>query len=101
MLVNTVLYNPSAALHLMEATRAGSSRLFFDKWFAAIGAADAKLPRVHDKKLSIMALCALLELDPAAIPEPLREGWPAIVAGALKLFEGLPKAISGAGYPSW
>lgn len=79
----------------MEATHAGSSRVFFDKWFAAIGAADAKLPRVHDKKLSIMALCALLELDAASIPGPLQSGWPAIVAGALKLFEGLPKAVAG------
>lgn len=95
VLVNAVLYNASAALHLMEAFRAGSSRVFFDKWFAAIGAADSRLPRVHDKKLSIMALCALLELDAAAIPDALRDGWPGIVSGALKLFQDLPKAIAG------
>ncbi|KAF9013048.1 armadillo-type protein [Cyathus striatus] len=92
VLVNAVLYNPSAALHFMESYRPGMSRVFFDKWFAAINS-DNRLPRVHDKKLTVLALCALLELTPESIPEPLREGWPAIVGGALKIFKDLPKAI--------
>jgi importin-7 len=95
VLINAVLYNPAAALKLMESFRAGSARLFFDKWFAAIHSADSRLPRVHDKKLSILALCALLELAPVDIPEGLHEGWPGIISGALKLFQDLPKAIEG------
>ncbi|KAI3621267.1 nonsense-mediated mrna decay protein [Moniliophthora roreri] len=79
VLVNAVLYNPSATLHIMESSKPGSARVFFDKWFAAINKNDTLLPRVHDKKLSILALSSLLELDPAAIPEQLREGWPGIV----------------------
>ncbi|EEB90867.1 hypothetical protein MPER_10870, partial [Moniliophthora perniciosa FA553] len=79
VLVNAVLYNPSATLHIMETSKPGSARVFFDKWFAAINKNDTLLPRVHDKKLSILALSSLLELDPAAIPEQLREGWPGIV----------------------
>lgn len=94
VLINAVLYNPGAALRIMESFSAGSSRLFFDKWFEAINNADSRLPRVHDKKLSILALCALLELDPSEIPAGLQEGWPGIVAGALKLFKDLPKAIA-------
>ncbi|KAL0569124.1 Nonsense-mediated mRNA decay protein 5 [Marasmius crinis-equi] len=94
VLVNAVLYNPSAALHLMETSKPGSARAFFDKWFAAINKNDTLLPRVHDKKLSILALSSLLELDPASIPESLREGWPGIVGGILRLFKDLPKAIA-------
>ncbi|KAF7364786.1 Importin N-terminal domain-containing protein [Mycena venus] len=91
VLINAVLYNPAAALHIME-TQAGMARQFFDTWFAAINDHN-KMPRVHDKKLSIMALCALLEMPPNAVPESLNEGWPGIVGGALKIFKDLPGAI--------
>lgn len=50
---------------------------------------------MHDKKLAILALCACLELDPAAIPETLKDGWPGIVGGILSIFKALPKAIEG------
>lgn len=94
VLINTVLYNPAAAMHLMESSGAGRSRVFFNKWFEAING-EAKLPRVHDKKLSIMALCALLEMDPAAVPDSVKEGWHNIVAGALQIFKELPQAMEG------
>ncbi|KAI0786127.1 ARM repeat-containing protein [Abortiporus biennis] len=93
VLINTILYNPVASLHIMETISPGTSRAFFDKWFEAINA-DDKLPRVHDKKLTILALCALLEMDPANIPEPVKEGWPGIVGGALKIFKAYPKAVA-------
>ncbi|KAJ7464732.1 armadillo-type protein [Mycena galericulata] len=92
VLINAVLYNPAAALHIMESTQAGMARVFFDTWFAAIND-HAKMPRVHDKKLSILALCALLEMSPSAVPEALKDGWPGIVAGVLKIFKDLPGAI--------
>lgn len=94
VLINAVLYNPSAALHFMELHQPGTSRVFFDEWFAAINS-DNKLPRVHDKRLSIVALSSLMEMDPSSIPDILKEGWPGIVAGALKLFKDLPKAMEG------
>lgn len=94
MLINTILYNPGAALHLMESYAPGTARAVFDKWFEAING-ENRLPRVHDKKLSIMALSALLEMDPAQIPDPVKEGWPGIVSGALRIFKDLPKAIAG------
>ncbi|KAG6330261.1 hypothetical protein ID866_8829 [Astraeus odoratus] len=93
VLVNAVYYNPAAALHLMENYKAGASRVFFDKWFAIIKV-DTKLPTVHDKKLSILALCKLLEVDVSLVPEVLRDGWPGIVAGALDIFKSLPQAIA-------
>ncbi|KAM6494523.1 Armadillo-type fold [Amanita muscaria] len=93
VLVNAVLYNPSAALHFIEGFRPGMARTFFDSWFNAIKSSETQLPRVHDKKLSILALCALLELAPVAIPENLKGGWPAIVGGAIKVFHDLPRAV--------
>ena len=93
--MNAVLYNPHAALVIMESSRPGMARLFFDKWFAAINV-PSHLPRVHDKKLSIMALCALLEMEPATIPPSLSDGWSGIVAGILKIFKNLPEAIRSA-----
>lgn len=72
----------------------GKARTFFERWFAAINGDDL-LPRVHDKKLSILALCSLLELAPAAVPQSLQSGWPGILGGILTIFKDLPKAIAG------
>jgi len=73
ILVNAVLYNASAALHFMEAYKPGFARVFFNCWFAAINGGN-KLPRVHDKKLRILALCKLLEMMAVLIPDVLRDG---------------------------
>jgi hypothetical protein len=94
VLINTVLYNPGAALALIAAQRPGGARVFFDRWFVAVNA-ERGLPRVHDKTLSIVALSALLEMDPTVVPAELRDGWPGIVGGAIHVFKGLPKAIAG------
>jgi hypothetical protein len=67
---------------------------FLETWFAAIKAENG-LPRVYDKRLTIIALSALMELEQPAIPEPLSKAWPLLVSGALKVFEGLPKAVAG------
>lgn len=96
VLMNAILYNPPAALHIMEAdpARPGLLRVFFDKWFAQIKD-DLHLPRVHDKKLCVLALCALLELHPSLIPPVLKDGWPGILAGCLRIFVDFPKSIEG------
>ncbi|KAI6030440.1 armadillo-type protein [Pisolithus orientalis] len=93
VLINTVYYNSTAALHLLENYKPGSSRVFFDRWFAIINV-DSKLPTVHDKKLSILALCKLLEVDISLVPEILKGGWPGIVTGALNIFKSLPQAVA-------
>jgi hypothetical protein len=95
VLINYVLYNPSAALYLIEAHSPGMARNFFNLWFSAINSNESRLPRVHDKKLTIIALCALLEMPADTVPEGLREGWPSIVGGALKVFKTIPKAVEG------
>jgi hypothetical protein len=98
VVVNAILYNPVLTIHVLEASGPGVSREFFDRWFAAVQSEDG-LPRVHDKKLSIIALCGLLEMDPAAVPESLKQGWASIVAGILNIFKDLPKAYEGALFP--
>ncbi|KAI0647875.1 ARM repeat-containing protein [Trametes meyenii] len=92
VLVNAVLYNPAAALHILEQAGSNVAPEFFSKWFEAINT-DTRLPRVHDKKLSIVALCALMEVDPSAVPPSIQEGFHNIVSGALKLFQAYPKAV--------
>ena len=94
VLINCILYNPPMAFHLIESSGAGLSRVLFDKWFKALSEPGG-LPRVHDMKLSVMAMCALLELEEASIPETLKDGWVSIVGGALTVFKMLPDAVNG------
>ncbi|KAF9516474.1 hypothetical protein BS47DRAFT_1340813 [Hydnum rufescens UP504] len=100
LLINCVLYNPTLALHIMvDSGNAGNgssvlARAFFDAWFVALGSEGGKaLPRVHDKRLSIVALSALLEMNPVGVPAELRGGWPAIVGGALNVFGEWSRAV--------
>jgi hypothetical protein len=93
VLINAVLYNPGAALALMDAQHPHGAKVFFGLWFAAVDK-EHGLPRVHDKTLSIVALSALLEMK-TGVPAELREGWPGIVGGAIKVFKALPKAVAG------
>jgi len=78
----------------MEVIHPGMARTFFDQWFIAINA-ENKLPRVHDKKLTIVTLCALMELNMESIPNCLRDGWFGILGCVIKMFKELPKAIQG------
>ena len=93
VLINAILYNPAAALHIMEQHKPGTAGAFLEKWFATINSEKDKLPRVHDKKLTLEALCALMTMDPAAIPTSVQKGWQGLITAALKVFESLPKAV--------
>ena len=74
----------------------GLARGFFDAWFTALASASKgldDLPRVHDKRLSILTLGKLMEMEPANVPVSLQPGWAGIVAGALSVFKELPAAL--------
>ncbi|KAG8740759.1 hypothetical protein FRC10_003917 [Ceratobasidium sp. 414] len=88
VLISTLLYNPSLALHVLGP----NARPVFDRWFVALRTEGA-LPRVHDKKLSILAFCALLKLERERVPIELQEGWVGIVGGVLTLLQELPMAV--------
>ncbi|KAH8835826.1 ARM repeat-containing protein [Flagelloscypha sp. PMI_526] len=74
VLINAILYNPSATLGLLESLRPGKASLFFNKWMTAIqnGSSTKGLPRLHDKNLTVAALV--------------------LVKAALKVFPDIPKA---------
>ncbi|KZS92303.1 ARM repeat-containing protein [Sistotremastrum niveocremeum HHB9708] len=93
VLINTILYNPVAALHTINARSQSLLKLFFDKWFDAVKS-DKGFPRVHDKKLSILAMCGLLDLEPSQVPPSLQQGWPFLVTGILTSFKTLPDAVA-------
>jgi importin-7 len=86
ILVNTLYYNPILAISIMDQNNLTST--FFQKWFSWFG----DLKRVHDKKLSIMAICAVLQSLPQA-PPVLSQAAGQLLAGALTLFKELPNAI--------
>jgi hypothetical protein len=52
------------------------------------------LKRVHDRKLSIIAICAVLRYLPQA-PPVLTQAAGQLLSGALMLFKELPQAIQG------
>lgn len=91
--INLILYNPAITLPLLESRNL--ARPIFDEWFAAVRSEGGKsLPRAHDKRLSVVALCALMEIDVSVVPISLREGWPSIVGAILEVFKTLPEAIA-------
>jgi len=61
---------------------------FFSWWFSSIDS----FTRVHDKKLSIAAIVALLTLNPDQVPVSVQQGWPRLLQGIVRLFQTLPAA---------
>ena len=86
MVVNAIYYNPVLALRVLEAK--GWTNRFFSSWFSNINS----FTRVHDKKLSILAISSLLTLRAGEIPTSVQTGWPRLMGGILQLFNTLPAA---------
>ncbi|KAI4155249.1 MAG: hypothetical protein L6R39_001282 [Caloplaca ligustica] len=87
MVINAVYYNPILALRTLEAN--GWTNKFFSTWFSNI----ESFSRVHDKKLSIVAISTLLALQADDIPTSVQQGWPRLLQGVVRLFQTLPAAI--------
>ena len=87
MIINAIHYNPTLALHVLE-TR-GWTNKFFSLWFSNID----NFSRVHDKKLSIAAIVALLTLRADQVPVSVQQGWPRLLQGIVRLFQTLPAAL--------
>ncbi|KAH8660673.1 nonsense-mediated mRNA decay protein-like protein [Tricladium varicosporioides] len=86
MVINAIYYNPVLALHVLETK--GWTNRFFSLWFSSIDS----FSRVHDKKLSIAAIIALLSINADQIPQSVQTGWPRLLQGVCKLFASLPAA---------
>ena len=87
MVINAIYYNPILALRQLEAQ--GWTNKFFSSWFSNIEA----FSRVHDKKLSIVAISSLLTLRAEEIPTSIQQGWPRLLQGVVRLFQSLPAAV--------
>ncbi|KAF8941533.1 hypothetical protein BGZ58_006936 [Dissophora ornata] len=86
VVMNCLYYNPAVTLHILEEN--GWTQRFLTAWFTSLD----KFTRVHDKKLSIVALCSILSVPVEQLPPALQSGWPQILNGILTNFEGLPVA---------
>ena len=87
MIINAIYYNPALALRVMESN--GWTNKFFSSWFSNI----ESFSRVHDKKLSIVAISSLLTLRAEDVPNSVQQGWPRLLQGVVRLFQTLPAAL--------
>lgn len=87
MVINAIYYNPVLALSVLEAN--GWTNKFFSSWFSNI----ESFSRVHDKKLSIVAISSLLTLQAEEVPSSVQQGWPRLLQGIVRLFQTLPAAL--------
>ncbi|KAF2280158.1 ARM repeat-containing protein [Westerdykella ornata] len=86
VVINAIYYNPALALHVLEQN--GWTNKFFSLWFSSID----NFTRVHDKKLCISAICALLTINAQNVPVSVQQGWPRLLQGIVRLFQTLPAA---------
>ena len=87
MVINSIYYNPLIALRALEVN--GWTNKFFSSWFSNI----ESFSRVHDKKLSICAISALLTLKADEVPASVHQSWPRLLQGVVRLFQTLPTAF--------
>lgn len=87
MVINAIYYNPVIALRVLESK--GWTNRFFSSWFSSI----ESFTRVHDKKLSIVAISSLLTLNANEVPTSVQQGWPRLLQGVVRLFQTLPAAM--------
>lgn len=88
MIINAIYYNPILTLRTLESN--GWTNRFFSSWFSNIEG----FSRVHDKKLCIVAISALLTLGADEVPSSVQQGWPRLLQGAVRLFQTLPAAMN-------
>lgn len=69
MVINAIYYNPVLTLNILDSK--GWAEDFFSLWIQSI----SKFTRVHDKKLCILAISALLSMDPSHIPSSVVSGY--------------------------
>ena len=88
LVVTALYYNPHLTIQILS--KHGQVNGFFTQWFKEL----SSFTRVHDRKICILAITALLTAMPTelagmqGVPEQLMQA-------ALTAFEGLPKALKG------
>lgn len=90
LVVTAIFYNPALSLAILE--RHNWTGQLFTLWFKHI----PKYTRVHDKKISIGAICGIFEFLAGNESPQLAQGSSQLLVGALLLFRDFPAAIQGA-----
>ncbi|KAK9371093.1 armadillo-type protein [Lipomyces kononenkoae] len=85
--VNCLYYNPLLTFRVLEESSQTAN--FFNIWFSNM----PSFSRVHDKKLSIMAILGIITLPDEHVPESIRPGFPQLLHGLLQLLQTLPDAL--------
>ncbi|EMR09592.1 hypothetical protein PNEG_02176 [Pneumocystis murina B123] len=87
VVISAICYNSLTTLQYLETC--GWIEQFFNYWLSDID----HFSRVHDKKLSIVAICSLLSLPIDQIPKFVQKEFLRLFREQLKLFQTLPQAI--------
>ncbi|KAJ2796906.1 Nonsense-mediated mRNA decay protein 5 [Coemansia furcata] len=87
VVLNALHYNPSVALTVLEQYK------WTEGIFTRLLQNAAKFSRVHDKKLMILGLTAVLSVPAAQLPPALQSGLPQLFEGVLQTFRSLDTAI--------
>jgi hypothetical protein len=87
IVLNAVYYNAALTISLLE--RASWTTQFIGYWFRYL----SEFKRVHDKKLSILTICTILEMPRDQIPHSVQVIWKDLMGAALTIFATLPAAI--------
>lgn len=88
VIVNAIYYNPAVTLQVLEQNNATNA--FFTLWLQNI----ALFSRVHDKKLSILAILSIVQLPQQSIPASFgQDGLKHILNSLIEIFESYPLAL--------
>ncbi|RKP10883.1 armadillo-type protein [Thamnocephalis sphaerospora] len=86
--VTALLYNSTATLQLLEARQ--RTQAFFQIWFENL----KKFKGMHDTKLCVMALCALLEKSDGQLPASVSASISHLLNGLISLLPTYEKAAA-------
>ncbi|KAJ1873506.1 Nonsense-mediated mRNA decay protein 5 [Coemansia sp. RSA 990] len=87
VVLNALYYNPVITLNVLEQYK------WTDGIFTRMVQSASKFTRVHDKKLMIVGLTAVLSVPAAQLPPSLQNGLPQLFETVLLVFQTLGKAI--------
>ncbi|KAJ3067526.1 hypothetical protein HDU98_009244 [Podochytrium sp. JEL0797] len=86
LIINCMYHSPLQTLQLLESSNATTT--FFYIWFKEL----EQFSRVHDKKISILALTAILQVPIQSIPS-LQNHIGTLLQNLLRLFKEYPEAL--------
>ncbi|KAI5474959.1 hypothetical protein MNV49_002143 [Pseudohyphozyma bogoriensis] len=89
LIITAIFYNPALSLAILD--RHDWTQRFFATWFKNL----SKYSRVHDKKMSIGAICAIFEwLASTNGSAPLAQSASQLVVGALQVLKDFPASLA-------